>query len=138
MNKLLAHLFYLAISSLFMSGILFAIPFYADFFFANEITFTPSASLLMRIHGAMAMVLLIVFGGIWQLHINSRIKNKKQRSSGLSFIVMLLVLILTAYGLYYSGSIEWREVISHIHTLFGILLILPMCWHVIFIKMKKS
>ena len=50
---------------------------------------------------------------------------------GITLIVAMLILTITAYLLYYAGSEETRPVISAIHWIIGVVVAPLLTWHVI-------
>ncbi len=83
----------------------------------------------LRIHGAAAIVFLIVFGALLY-HILPGWRQKYQRPSGLSLIVTCVFLIITGWGLYYMGNEYYRNLVSVIHSILGFLLPAIIFFHV--------
>jgi len=75
----------------------------------------------MKIHGAAAMVFLVVFGALVPLHMRRAWKAKRNLTTGIFIVMACLVLIISGYGLYYWGEPDSRINISLIHLGFGIL-----------------
>ena len=70
-----------------------------------------TANLLM-IHGAAAMIALLLLGGLFPSHIVRAWRGRLNRMSGSVMVFCNTVLIVTAFGLYYLGSecqsaLEW-------------------------------
>ena len=82
------------------------------------------ASASMRIHGAAAMVMLVLTGGAVALHTPSGWCERKNRASGLALCVTLIGLAATGYCLYYVGGDTARSVSSVNHWTLG-LAVLP-------------
>ena len=80
---------------------------------------------LAKVHGAGAFVALISFGMILGGHVPAGWRTRLSRKSGGLTLGVVAVSILTAYGLYYNGSDEWREVLISTHLAAGLLL--PWC-----------
>lgn len=85
---------------------------------------------LAKIHGAGAFIALISFGMILGGHVPAGWRTRLSRKSGVLTMGAITVSILTAYGLYYSGSDEWREVLIITHLAAGLLLPLSIAVHV--------
>jgi sulfite exporter TauE/SafE len=84
---------------------------------------------LMKIHGAAAMVALVLFGLLFN-HVRKGWKARKNRSSGLTLLLVILFLVVTGYGLYYAGDEQLRAVISQWHSWIGLGLFLLLPAHV--------
>lgn len=85
---------------------------------------------LLKIHGAAAMVFLMVFGMLYKDHIRRGWKREEQRPSGLSLVTLCSVLVVTGWGLYYLGGESIRQWNSTIHTVFGVALPALIALHV--------
>jgi hypothetical protein len=120
---------YFAIAVLFASG--------AGWLIADQMKETPgdeiwqeSASYLLMVHGAAAMVALMLLGALFPLHIGRAWRAKKNRVTGTVIAASNGVLIVTAFGLYYLGSDAIRPWASDIHIAFGLALPLLLLVHV--------
>lgn len=84
------------------------------------------SSLMLKLHGAAAMVALILLGALIN-HMRKGWKARKNRSSGLTLMLVILFLVITGYGLYYAGDEQLRSLISQWHAWIGlgIFLLLP-------------
>jgi hypothetical protein len=82
---------------------------------------------LMKIHGAAAMVALVLFGVLLN-HVRKGWKARKNRGSGLPLFLVIMFLVITGYGLYYAGDEQLRGMISQWHSWIGagLVLILPL------------
>lgn len=85
------------------------------------------SSLMLKLHGAAAMVALILLGALIS-HIRKGWKARKNRSSGLMLVFVILFLVITGYGLYYAGDEQLRSLISQWHAWIGLglFLLLPL------------
>jgi hypothetical protein len=77
-----------------------------------------SASMLM-VHGGVAMVTLLLLGALFPLHIRLGWRSGRNRLTGPAMMAFNAVLIVTAFGLYYSGSDAVRPWMSDIHIVLG-------------------
>jgi hypothetical protein len=105
---------------LFVSG---AAWIYADQMKNNEVdteVWQQAAAFLLSLHGAAAMVTLMLLGALGPMHVQRAWRAKKNRATGIASIAMYGLLILTAFGLYYLGSEALRPWISTIHIAFGL------------------
>jgi cation transport ATPase len=73
---------------------------------------------LMKIHGAAAMLALVLLGYLFN-HIKIGWRMKKNRTSGLGVLTVYIFLIVSGYGLYYCDDENLREFISWWHSWIG-------------------
>jgi cytochrome bd-type quinol oxidase subunit 2 len=85
------------------------------------------ANLMLKLHGAVAMAALILLGALIN-HVRKGLKARKNRSSGIPLLAVILFLVVTGYGLYYAGDEQLRSLISRWHAWIGlgISLLLPV------------
>ncbi len=138
MKKPLVIGFYLIFLMLLISGLMYAVPTYADRFFDEDWSTFPSKSLLMKIHGAASMGILLIVGGILQVHSLGRIGRRKNRVSGIALITLLTTVVVTSYILYYSGSESLREICSDMHTISGLITAIFIAWHAGLIRSRSN
>ena len=75
---------------------------------------------LLRLHGAAAMLALVMLGTLLRPHVLTAWRTHRHRLSGGVVAASALLLTLTGYGLYYAGSETLRPWISASHWLIGI------------------
>lgn len=88
-----------------------------------------SQPLWLKLHGAAAMVFLVVFGTLLVGHMPMGWRTKHQRLSGVSLFAACASLILTGWGLYYFGDRQLRDLTSWVHTAIGLGLPLVIAIH---------
>lgn len=84
----------------------------------------------LRLHGAGAMGFLVVFGAVLPVHVVRAWHLKKNRHSGGFMIAVVLILVITAYGLYYAGDDKFRVWLSAVHWITGFLAAAGLTVHV--------
>ena len=97
----------------------------------------PAEALVLKLHGAAAMIFLVIFGALLY-HIRPGWRKKYQRPSGMLLLTACGLLILTGWGLYYLGNEKLRNLISTIHSIFGILLPVIIFFHVWRIVQRRA
>ena len=90
-----------------------------------------SAATLLMVHGGAAMLALLLLGALAQVHVQRAWRSRRNRISGVAMVVINSILVLTAFGLYYSGSDVVRSWISDLHTGCGLFLPLLVAVHVL-------
>ncbi|HEY1770128.1 MAG TPA: hypothetical protein VGG02_07720 [Chthoniobacterales bacterium] len=121
-------LLYLASGALFVTGIAWAglrylIP-------ETEEWTGPWKADALKIHGAFAMVLLVLVGMLLSTHVRVAWRARRNRSNGVFFLSSLGLLVVTGYGLYYFGDERLRSWTSWIHLGVGALLPVFFILHV--------
>lgn len=112
----------------------------ADFYgsdFTNYLSYEVK-SYSMKIHGAVAMLFLILVGTLIRDHVLAGISLKKNQKSGLPLIIICLILIITGYLLYYLGDEVWRNYTSIIHSVLGLIFIFVFFFHSKVFSYKKK
>lgn len=74
----------------------------------------------MIIHGISAAITLIAFGTVLPFHLKAGLKAKKALISGISQLILLIILTITAMLLYY-GPAELHEGIELTHWILGLI-----------------
>jgi hypothetical protein len=98
------------------------------------------SSLMLKLHGAAAMVALILLGALIN-HMRKGWKARKNHPSGLTLMLVILFLVITGYGLYYAGDEQLRSLISQWHAWIGLALFLLLPVHALIgraIRRKQS
>ncbi len=88
----------------------------------------PLSHPLLAAHGAIAMVALITYGGVFASHVPRAWAVKRNRWTGCLIASVLGVSIVTAWLLYYASSESVHEFASAFHWIVGlsVALILPL------------
>jgi hypothetical protein len=88
-----------------------------------------AASLLM-LHGGGAMLTLLLLGALVPLHVQRAWRGRKNRVTGVTMVTLNVVLVVTAFGLYYAGSDVVRPWVSDAHIAIGMILPVLFTIHV--------
>jgi len=89
-----------------------------------------STSLLM-LHGAGAMVMLVLIGGLIPFHVRVGWRRKRNRTTGTVMLAANAALIVTAFGLYYAGAEPVRDWASTVHTGVGLAVPALLTIHIV-------
>ena len=84
----------------------------------------------LKTHGIFAAAMIFLIGSIVPVHIKLSLKIKRNVSSGLTLLTIMIILILTGVGLYYSPE-EWHELVKWLHIGIGIFAILLLPLHIV-------
>ena len=98
---------------------------------ANEEIWQAASAYLLMIHGGGAMVMLLLLGAMFPVHIQRTWRSRKNRVTGLLMVTFNILLIATAFGLYYAGSDILRLWISDLHIAAGLFLPPLILLHVV-------
>lgn len=122
------YFLYATLALLFFSGVAWACFNYFAVL-PNEFEST-SKSLAMKIHGAAAMVILVLIGTLLNAHVKFAWRDGRNRINGALFLGAFAILTLTGYGLYYVGGEKLRAWTSWIHLAVGLFLPFSLLIHV--------
>ncbi len=92
----------------------------------------------LRLHGAFAMLMLIVAGSLLPIHVRTGWHQHKNRLLGGIVVAILLVLTVSGYALYYFGDEEARPVISTLHWIVGLGAPVALIWHIVSGRATRS
>ena len=84
----------------------------------------------LRLHGASAMLGLVVLGSLLPVHIRRAWELHRNRLTGLIMSGACALLIVSGYLLYYFASEQSRPWISVAHWGFGLVVLPSLAWHV--------
>ncbi len=121
---------YTAFSMLFITGVAWLIADWLKDSASGESWQAVSAYLLM-IHGGGAMAMLLLLGALFPVHIQRAWRSQKNRVTGIVMLTFNILLIATAFGLYYAGSDMLRPWISDVHIVAGLFLPALILVHVV-------
>ena len=76
---------------------------------------------MLKLHGAAAMLGLLVLGSLVSTHIHRFWRLRRNRSAGGVFLSTALLLVLSGYGLYYFGGEQARALSRQTHIVIGLL-----------------
>jgi len=85
---------------------------------------------LLKIHGAAAMIALVIVGTLVPLHMKRGWKAGLNRPNGVMLVSFVLLLGLTGYALYYVGGEQSRALASVAHTVLGLGFPAALAWHI--------
>jgi hypothetical protein len=108
---------------LLLTGIAWAVLHYLPGWLGRSEREAQSANaFLMKVHGAAAMLALMLLGSLAADHVFAGWRAARNRVSGLTMLLLTFALIVTGYLLYYSGGEDTRELASMLHLGAGALL----------------
>lgn len=98
----------------------------------------PAELWLIRLHGAAAMLTLVLFGSLFTLHIKRAWLAGRNRRAGGLLLALHALLALTGYALYYSGSEALRAFASNSHFAIGLALPVILILHIVLGRRTRS
>jgi hypothetical protein len=120
---------YAAFAVLFITGVVWMITNAQRDSPNGEFWQAVSANLLM-IHGGAAMITLVLVGALIPTHILRAWVSRRNRLTGPVMVTLNILLIITAFGLYYAGSDTFRIWISDLHIAVGIVFPVVLAAHI--------
>ena len=113
---------YAVLILLFLSGLAHYI---LHGWFMTQGPFDPAPNALepwmLKLHGAAAMLGLLVLGSLLSIHIDRFWRLRRNRRAGGIFLTCALLLIGSGYGLYYFGGEQTRALCRQLHIVIGLL-----------------
>jgi cation transport ATPase len=94
------------------------------------VTANPLELWMQRLHGATAMLALVLLGTLLVFHIPNAWRARRNRRTGTSLALIFGFLIATGYALYYSGNEQLRTWASWSHLWIGLAAPLFIAIHV--------
>ncbi len=91
----------------------------------------PIVPMLLELHGAAAMLVLIVLGSLIPKHIQWAWNGRLNRFTGGLVLATQALFIGTGYALYYAGDEAFRVYASNVHLVLGLGFPLVLVGHVI-------
>ena len=85
--------------------------------------------LTAALHAGAGFIAAMLMGALWSVHMRAGWRRRRQRVSGALCGALLLVLALSAVGVYYLGEEISGTVAATTHLAAGVLLVLPFGWH---------
>lgn len=106
-----------------------------DSFFQHEGDFGPERlplqGVLLQLHGAIAMGMMMLLGGTLATHVRHYWRKRRSRKSGLGLAGTWILLMATAYLLYYSGRESVRSAAHGLHIALGLSLPVGLVVHIL-------
>ena len=91
----------------------------------------PLESWWLRLHGAAAMLVLVVLGSLLPVHVRRGWHQRRNLLAGTILGAVGLLLIASGYALYYFGGEELRPWISAFHWILGLGTLPLLIWHIV-------
>ncbi|HYA04569.1 MAG TPA: hypothetical protein VEF90_01665 [Xanthobacteraceae bacterium] len=121
---------YAAVAVLFVTGAAWLITDPLKDSAGGEFWQAVSADLLM-IHGGATMVTLVLLGALIPVHVFRAWRGGQNRLMGIVVATANVLLVVTAFGLYYAGSDTLRPWISDLHSAIGLVLPALLVIHIV-------
>jgi len=128
-------LLYVVLALLFFTGAIWA---YWNYLVAQPSDLVTSArTWAMKIHGAAAMVILLLIGTLLTGHVKFAWRARRNRGSGVFLLFIFGILTISGYMLYYAGGEKLRAWTSWIHLAVGLALPILLVIHILLGKKTR-
>lgn len=77
---------------------------------------------VLKIHGALAFLMLMAIGAMLTNHVPATWRTHRSRGFGLSLVVVLSLMVVSAWCLYYAADETWRPILGNVHAALGLSL----------------
>ncbi len=81
------------------------------------------------LHAFAAFAALVAIGALLPVHMRLGLRQHRNHASGLMLVSWLVLLALTALGIYYLAQPTLSVIVSMTHLLLGLGLVVPLGWH---------
>lgn len=123
LSKIHRHVLFWTIGTLLVTGTVWALLHYLPGAIgAGEDAARAAAVWVMKLHGAAAMLGLLMLGSLLPLHIKTGWQTRLNTKSGVGMLLSAFLLVATGWILYYAGSESVRKAGSLVHLLLGFVL----------------
>ncbi len=85
---------------------------------------------MMRLHGAGAMVILVILGTLLPSHIRFAWHARRNRPNGIALVLFFVFLVVSGYGLYYFSNEHLRSWTGWSHLAVGLALPAMIILHI--------
>lgn len=93
---------------------------------------------VLMLHGAVAFLMIFIFGFILASHVPITWKLKKYKMLGIAVISVISFQIISAYLLYYLSNETVRDFIANCHAAIGFSLPIVLAVHVVHAIRRRS
>jgi hypothetical protein len=133
LSRLHQRVLYGSFTALYVSGVAWYVLYAGrvSLLYDNGGLQLPVGPLLLQIHGAAAMLVMLVLGSLMPQHVKWAWKSRMNRSTGGLMLSTQALLVVTGYALYYAGGEELRAFASQLHFLIGVCFPLLLAWHIV-------
>jgi hypothetical protein len=90
----------------------------------------PMEPLMIKIHGAAAMIALLLYGSLLTDHAVKAWRMRRNLGLGSMMVTVLMILVVTGWLLYYGSDEATRPTVSAIHWVIGLIIAAVMPLHI--------
>jgi len=89
-------------------------------------------------HATLSLLMAAIIGALWSIHMRAGWRRRKNHHSGLSLLIIMVLLGITAMGIYYFGDEQFSMLSSVTHMLMGIAIPVLLLVHVIYGRKSQA
>lgn len=86
---------------------------------------------IAAMHATLSFLMMSIIGALWSIHMRAGWKRRKNHQTGVSLMILLALLELTAIGIYYLGDGQASMYSSVVHMFMGFVIPLFLLVHII-------
>src|SRR6266478_5490155 len=90
-----------------------------------------TAAYLLTVHGGAAMATLLLLGALIPVHVQRSWRSGENLISGSVMVTLNMLLVVTAFGLYYLGAESVRPWMSSMHIVAGFSVPVLIALHIL-------
>lgn len=89
-------------------------------------------------HAALSFLMMGILGALWGIHMRAGWKKHKNHHTGIGLLISMLLLGITAIGIYYLGDEQASVYSSVTHMLIGIIVPVFLLAHIVIGRRYKT
>lgn len=89
-------------------------------------------------HATLSLLMAAIIGALWSIHMRAGWRRRKNHHSGLSLLIIMVLLGVSAMGIYYFGDEQSSMLSSVTHMLMGIAIPVLLLFHVIYGRKSQA
>lgn len=89
-------------------------------------------------HATLSLLMAAIIGALWSIHMRAGWRRRKNHHSGLSLLIIMVLLGISAMGIYYFGDEQSSMLSSVTHMLMGIAIPVLLLVHVIYGRKSQA
>lgn len=82
-------------------------------------------------HATLSFLMMGIIGALWSIHMQAGWKRRRNHQTGLSLLIFMMLLGISAIGIYYLGDEQASMYSSVAHMLMGIIVPLFLLTHIV-------
>lgn len=83
-------------------------------------------------HATLSLLMAGIIGALWSIHMRAGWKRRRNHLTGFSLLIIMVLLGITAIGIYYLGDEQSSVFSSAAHAIMGVAIPFVLVIHIVF------